>query len=166
MELYLVRHGIAIEREAPKCPAEAERFLTEEGIRKTHEVAKGVAALVETPDLLLSSPYVRAMQTAELFATAMKYPKGKIRKTTLLLPGADVAALYRELAKEKEVASVFCFGHAPHLDELLAAALGSKRDATGLKKAGVACLVLRKVSPALGTLLWLGTPRMLKRLGK
>src|SRR6516165_5846142 len=98
MLFYLVRHGIAIDREDPKCPAEAERYLTEEGIKKTRDVARGVASLTEKPDLLLSSPYVRAMQTAHLFATELKYPKQKVRKSNLLLPGSDVAALFRDLA--------------------------------------------------------------------
>jgi len=163
MQLFLVRHGIAIDREDPKCPAEAERFLTEEGIRKTGEVARGVKSIAEKPDVFLSSPYVRALQTADLFASAFKFPKQKIRKTNLLLPGSDVLALFRELAREKNVESVFCFGHAPHLDEVLAAVLGSKHDATSLKKAGVACLELRRVAPPLGTLVWLATPKLLRK---
>ena len=164
MRLYLVRHGIAIDREDPKSPAEAERYLTEEGIKKTREVARGVASLVEKPDLFLSSPYVRAMQTAELFASAMKYPNQKIRKTNVLLPGAEAAGLFRELAKNKDVESVFCFGHASHVDEVIAAVLGSKRDGTALKKAGVACIELRRVAPPSGTLVWLATPKLLKKL--
>ncbi len=164
MLLYLVRHGIAIDREDPKCPAEAERYLTEEGIKKTREVARGVAAVAEDADLFLSSPYVRAMQTAEIFASAFEYPKEKIRKTDLLLPGAQVAALFREIAKHKDAETIFCFGHAPHLDEVIAAVLGSKRDATSLKKAGVACLDLRRYSPPLGILAWLATPKLLKHL--
>ena len=64
MEIYVVRHGIAIDREDPKCPPDPERYLTEEGIEKTKRVAAAVAALSATPDLLLSSPYVRATQTA------------------------------------------------------------------------------------------------------
>ncbi|HWZ96130.1 MAG TPA: histidine phosphatase family protein [Candidatus Dormibacteraeota bacterium] len=166
MQLYLVRHGIAIDREDPKCPAEAERYLTEEGIKKTRDVARSVAALVEKPSVLLSSPYVRAMQTAHLFAAALKYPKQKIRKTNLLLPGADVAALFRELAKDKNLESAFCFGHAPHLDEVIAAVLGCKRDATGLKKAGVACFDLRRFTPPAGSLVWLATPKLLKKIGR
>ena len=166
MLFYLVRHGIAIDREDPKCPAEAERYLTEEGIEKTREVARGVAAIAEKPDLLLSSPYVRAMQTALIFAAALKYPKPKIRKSNFLLPGADVAALFRELARDKHMESVFCFGHAPHLDEAVAAILGSKDDATSLKKAGAACFDLRRVSPPTGTLIWLATPKLLKKLKK
>jgi len=47
MQLYLVRHGIAIDREDPKCPAEAERHSDEEGIKKTREVARGIASFVE-----------------------------------------------------------------------------------------------------------------------
>jgi len=166
MRLYLVRHGIAIDREDPKCPAEAERYLTEEGIRKTEEVARGAASLVEKPNLFLSSPYVRALQTAEIFATAMKYPKQKIRKTNLLLPGSEVGAFFRELAKNKESESVFCFGHAPHMDELISAVLGSKRDATSMKKAGVACLELRRVAPPTGMMVWLATPKLLKKRGR
>jgi len=68
MQLYIVRHGIAIDREDPKSPPDPDRFLTEEGIERTKQVAKGVVALGATADLLMSSPYVRAMQTAEIFA--------------------------------------------------------------------------------------------------
>jgi len=56
MQLYIVRHGIAIDREDPKCPPDPERYLTEEGIEKTKQVAKGVAALGVTADLFLTSP--------------------------------------------------------------------------------------------------------------
>jgi phosphohistidine phosphatase len=166
MKLYLVRHGIAIDREDPKSPAEAERYLTAEGIKKTRDVARGVASVAEKPDLFLSSPYVRAMQTAELFAAAMKHPKQKIRRTNLLLPGSDVSSFFRELAKSKDADAIFCFGHAPQLDEVISTVLGSKRDGTSLKKAGVACIELRRVAPPSGTLVWLATPKLLKKLSK
>jgi len=76
--------------------------LTEEGIEKTKQVAKGIAALGVHADLMVSSPYVRAMQTATIFASALEYPKQKIRGTESLLPGADPAAVLRELAREKK----------------------------------------------------------------
>jgi phosphohistidine phosphatase len=164
MLLYLVRHGIAIDRDDPKCPDEAERFLTEDGIKKTREVARGVASLIDAPEMFLSSPYVRAWQTAELFAAAFKSPKQKIRKTGLLLPGTDVASLFRDIAKHKDAESIMCFGHAPHLDEVIAAVLRSKSDGTSLKKAGVACLELNRVAPPAGVLSWLATPKLLKKL--
>jgi phosphohistidine phosphatase len=166
MELYIVRHGIAIDREDPKCPPDPERFLTEEGIEKTKQVARGVAGLGVAPDLLLSSPYVRAMQTAEIFASALEYSKQKIRKSDLLLPGAEPLQLFRELSRDKDLSVVMVFGHAPHLDDLLATAIGSKHHITSLKKAGVALIELRRIAPPNGELVWLATPKLLRKLGK
>ncbi|MGB2590268.1 MAG: phosphohistidine phosphatase SixA [Candidatus Acidiferrum sp.] len=166
MEIYVVRHGIAIDREDPKCPPDAERYLTEEGIEKTKRVAAGVAAICAAPDLLLSSPYVRAMQTAEIFASALDYPKQKIRRTDLLLPGSEPTLFFRELAKDKQTSTLFVFGHAPQLNDLIATALGSKHHITSLKKAGVALIELKRVSPPSGQLLWLAPPKLLRRAGK
>jgi phosphohistidine phosphatase len=166
MQLYIVRHGIAVDREDPKCPPDPERYLTEEGVEKTKQVAKGVAALAASADLLLSSPYVRATQTAEIFAAALDYTKQKIRRTDLLLPGADPSHLFRELAKDKQSSSVFLFGHAPQLDDIIATAVGSKRHITSLKKAGVALIELKRISPPIGMVVWLATPKLLRRSGK
>jgi phosphohistidine phosphatase len=166
MQIYIVRHGIAIDREAPKCPADPERYLTEEGKEKTRQVAKGLAKLGVTADIFLSSPYVRAMQTAEIFAEEFEYPKQKIRRTDLLLPGAEASMLFRELAKDKQSASIFLFGHAPHLDDVIATAVASKHQITALKKAGAALVELKRVSPPSGELVWLATPKLLRRTGK
>jgi phosphohistidine phosphatase len=166
MQLYIVRHGIAIDREDPKCPPDPERYLTEEGVEKTAQVAKGIAGLGVAGDLFLSSPYVRAVQTAEIFAAALDYAKQKIRRTDMLLPGAEPSHIFRELAREKQASSVFLFGHAPQLDDVIATALGSKKHVTGLKKAGVALVELKRVSPSIGTLVWLATPKLLRRAGK
>src|SRR6267143_6666223 len=144
MQLYIVRHGIAIDREDPKSPLEAERYLTDEGIERTRQVAKGIAALGVHADLMISSPYVRATQTAAIFAGALDYPEHKIRHTENLLPGSEPAALLRELAREKNASSVFCFGHAPHVDALLAAATGAQRHITSMKKAGVSLVELKR----------------------
>jgi phosphohistidine phosphatase len=166
MQLYIVRHGIAVDREDPKCPPDPERYLTEEGVEKTKQVAKGVAALGVTADLFLTSPYVRAVQTAEIFAGALDYQKQKIRRTDLLLPGAEPSQLFRELARDKQASSVFLFGHAPQLDDVVATALGSKKQVTALKKAGAAFVELRRLSPPIGELVWLATPKLLRRTGK
>src|SRR5262250_1012476 len=167
MQLYIVRHGIAIEREDPKSPSDPERFLTAEGLKKTREVARGFASLKISPDVFLSSPYVRAMQTAEIFAEAIKFAKSKIKQTELLLPGAEPAAFFRELLRTaRSEDSAVCFGHAPHLDELIAFALGSKRDLTQLKKGGAACLDLTRISLPAGSLVWLATPKILRKCGK
>jgi len=166
MQIYVVRHGAAIDRDDPKCPPEAERYLTEEGIAKTKEVAKGVTALGITADLLMSSPFVRAWQTAEIFAGAMGYAKQKIRKTNLLLPGADAGTLFRELAKDKDASNIFLFGHGPQVDDIVALALGARKACTALKKSGVAVLELKRVSPPIGELLWMAPPKLLRRVTK
>ncbi len=166
MQLYIVRHGIAIDREDPKCPPDPERYLTDEGTEKTKQVAMGVVEIGAVPDLMLSSPYVRAVQTAELFANALDHNKQKIRKTDLLLPGADPMQLFRELAREKQASSVFVFGHAPHLDDLIATAIGSKHHVTALKKSGVALVELRRLIPPSGELIFLATPKLLRKAGK
>jgi phosphohistidine phosphatase len=164
MQLYIVRHGIAIDREDPKSPSDPERYLTSEGLKKTREVARGFAALKISPDVFISSPYVRAMQTAEIFAEETKFAKSKIKQTELLLPGAEPAAFFRELQRTSRTEeSAICFGHAPHLDELIAFALGSKKGLTQLKKAGAACLELTRISPPAGLLTWLSTPKILRR---
>jgi len=166
MQIYVVRHGIAIDREDPKCPPDPERYLTEEGVEKTKQVAKGVAALGIKGDLFLTSPYVRAGQTAGIFASALDYAKQKIRRTDLLLPGAEPSQLFRELARDKQTSTVFLFGHAPQLDDIIATALSSKKHLASLKKAGVAFLELKRLSPPIGQLVWLATPKMLRRIGK
>jgi phosphohistidine phosphatase len=166
MQLFIVRHGIAIDREDPKCPADPERFLTEEGIEKTRQVAKGVAEVGAVPDLMISSPYLRAMQTAEIFAEELEYSKQKIRKSDFLLPGAEPLQLFRELTKDKDESVVFVFGHAPHLDDLVATSLSTKHHISALKKAGVALVELRRLVPPSGELVWLATPKLLRKAGK
>jgi phosphohistidine phosphatase len=166
MLLYIVRHGIAIDREDPKCPPDPERYLTEEGLKKTKEIARGVAALGAEPGLFISSPYVRAMQTAEIFASVLRYSRKKIERADSLLPGSDPHLFYKELAKHRHLDSAFCFGHAPQLDQVLSVGLGTKKTVTELKKAGVALLDLAHLSPPEATLVWLGTPKLLKKAGK
>lgn len=166
MQLYIVRHGIAIDREDPQCPPDPERYLTEEGVEKTKGVARGLAALGVTGDLFLTSPYVRAVQTAEIVASTLGYEKQKIRRTDSLLPGTEPSLLFRELAKDKQASAVLVFGHAPHLDDLIATAIGAKKHVTELKKAGVALIELKRISPPIGMLVWLATPKLLRHAGK
>jgi len=166
MQLYIVRHGIAIDREDPKCPPDPDRYLTQEGMEKTRQVAKGVAEIGVAPDLLLSSPYMRALQTAEIFAVELGYSKNKISKSDLLLPGAEPIQLFRELAKDKDLSAVFVFGHAPHLDDVIATSLGSRHHISSLKKSGVALVELKRLVPPSGELLWLATPKLLRKAGK
>lgn len=164
MLLYLVRHGIAVARDDPRCPPDSDRPLTGEGRRRTRAVARGLETLGAAPALFLASPYVRAAETAALLRSALA-ADAEMRSLDSLVPDGDPAGLFVEL-RRTDAEQVMCVGHAPHLDRALAAAVGTERWAvTRLKKAGVACLELDPRTPAAAQLVWLLEPRMLRRLG-
>lgn len=163
MFVYLMRHGIAIDHDDPECPPDPERHLTPKGIEKTRTAAHGLRAMKVNPDLILSSPYLRAMQTAEIACIALDIPVSRIRKTDSLLSGASPLQLADELSKSK-ADEVICFGHAPHMDEFIALAVHAPKTFTQLKKAGVACLELHSVSPIDGELIWMMPARALRML--
>jgi len=140
--------------------------LTPDGLQRTREVAKKLAKLIGPPKVFISSPYVRAVQTAEIFADALGISKTKIEKTEGLLPGVEPSAFFRELSRKKSLETVICFGHAPQLDELISFGLGVKKDIIELRKAGVACLDVTRVNPPAGKLVWLVTPRAVRKISK
>ena len=163
MQLYLVRHGIAIDREDPNCPPpESERFLTPEGIRKTKQVAKGLKVLGISPEAMLTSPYRRARETAEIFADTFGLSPDAIQETESLLFASPVELFLEISGLERE--SVMCFGHAPHLDEVIATALDCRAVMTSLKKAGVAYLEMDSFDPPQGWLQWILPPKVLTKL--
>lgn len=164
MRLHLMRHGIAMDRDDPLCPAEAERPLTPEGLKKTEEVARGMKKIGIEPEIVLASPYLRAVQTAEIACAALKMDTKKLVRTDALLPSAKPAQLLEELAKLK-VNEALCCGHAPNLDEVIAHALSSRAPITELKKAGVASLEIESFAPPKAKLLALYTPRALRKIG-
>jgi len=164
MILYIVRHGIAIDRADPKSPAEPERPLTAEGMKKTRSAALGLVEMGIKPDVLITSPYVRAAQTAEIFAEALGYSLEKIRSSDALKPSGNPADFLKE-ATHLRAKEVMCFGHAPHLDQLIGLLSGSRGVFTEIRKAGVACFE-RGATDGRWTLLWLLTPKMLRRIAK
>lgn len=162
MILYLVRHGIAVNRDDPQAPAEAERPLTAKGVQKTRAAALGLQSLHAKADVLITSPYVRAAQTAEIFAETLGFPLQKIRTHDALQPAANPADIIKEVIRLR-AKEVMCFGHAPHLDLTIAYVAGARGVFTVLKKAGVACLEYT-ASHGKWELRWILTPRMLRQL--
>src|SRR5271156_2521374 len=97
MILYLVRHGIAVDPNDPKSPPEPERPLTAKGVQKTRAAALGLQALGVKPDVLITSPYVRAAQTAELLAETLGFSPQKSRPHATLKPAGSPADFIREV---------------------------------------------------------------------
>jgi len=165
VRLYLVRHGIAVDREDPNCPPDTQRPLTPKGIKKSNDAALGLVALGVEPDAVLTSPWLRAVQTAEIFCEVIGFSSNKIIRTDSLKGTSSPAELLRELAKMKSK-EVMCFGHEPHLHLVIGQVLHTGARITELKKAGVACLDLERMSPPQGQLIALYPPKTLRLLGK
>ena len=165
MYLYLVRHGIAMDREDANCPPDTERPLTPKGMKRSHAAALGLLAMKVKPDAVLTSPWLRAVQTAEIFCEAIGFSSKKIIRSDALKGTATPAELLRELAKMKAT-RVMCFGHEPHLHLVIGQVLHTGVRITELKKAGVACLELERISPPQGQLLALYPPSTLRLLAK
>jgi phosphohistidine phosphatase len=163
MILYIVRHGIAVNRNDPHAPAEPERPLTRKGIEKTREVLLGLRELGPKPDAMITSPYLRAAQTAEIACEVFGFPREKVRHSEHLKPGANPAEFLKELTHVR-AKEVMCFGHAPHMDQLIAYLAGGRDVFTALKKAGVASFELESANASKGTLLWLLPPKVMRGL--
>ncbi len=164
VQVVLFRHGIAIDRFDPGCPSDEARWLTKRGARRAQAAARGLAALDVAPDLVLTSPLVRARQTAEIAADVLGGPE--VRVTDSLRGGSATAAAFAEFAA-LDVREALCVGHAPQLDLLLERGLPpGHAPVERLKKAGAAALAFESVAPGAGRLLWQMAPRALRALGE
>ncbi len=164
MILYVVRHGIAAPHGTPGV-AEDERPLTDEGIRKMNEVARGLKVLAVKPELILTSPLPRALQTARIVQETVDRNIA-LRTVECLSPAGSRADLYAELHRERKAASVMLVGHQPSLGEIAGEiAWGSADNYIELKKGGACCLEVEELRTVpVGTLVWLATPSLLRKL--
>lgn len=165
MHLYLIRHGIAVDREDPNCPPDTERPLTPKGMKRSHAAALGLRALDVKPNAVLTSPWLRAAQTAEIFCETIGYPTKKIIRTDALKGTSSPSDLLHELQSMKANV-VLCFGHEPHLHLVIGHVLHTNAKITELKKAALAILDLERFSPPQGRLLALYPPGTLRLLAK
>lgn len=161
MQLILFRHGIA--EDLVEGGSDATRALTPEGMRKTQAAAEGLAALIDAPGAILTSPKVRALQTAAILGRVFKVEP---REEPVLADGT-VDEVVATLATRDE-ATLVVVGHEPTLSRV-AARLSTGRagsDFVTLKKAGAVRLTVTRGdgdSPR-ATLDALLPPKVLRRL--
>jgi phosphohistidine phosphatase len=162
LELYLIRHGVAAER-GEEFPDDSKRPLTSEGIARLRKEAKALEALGVTFDQILSSPLVRARQTADVFAEELK-AKPPIANTDALTPAGSPSAVIQELGKHMRKARIALVGHEPNMGELAAFLIGAKVPLPFKK--GAICRIDFAVFPpkGKGALCWFVTPKMLRRI--
>jgi phosphohistidine phosphatase len=165
MNLYLLRHAIALER-TEWHRADSDRPLTEDGIRKMKTLAKGMDRLNLKIDQILTSPYRRAYETAVIAAKALKLTN-VVRVSKLLTPEGDPKALVRRLALDfRSWETVLLVGHEPYLSRLMSVLTGGNTDfSLILRKGGLAKLSCDSFTfGKCATLEWLLTPKILKKL--
>ena len=160
--LYLVRHGLAAER-GSEFPNDDERPLTSEGIERLRVQALGLRELNVRFDRVLTSPLVRAAQTAEIVAAGLGCAAPLVTVDALRPAGrydALLAALGR-LGRDRSVALV---GHMPSIGEFAARLIGAS-EPLPFKKGGVCCIEADTLPPSgAGQLLWFVPPRALRAL--
>ena len=141
-KLYFLRHGLAGQHGDPQYKDDSLRPLTEQGRKKMRRAAQGMQALGLTFDAILSSPYVRARQTAEIVAQTLRPQYTKIHFTDNLANAAPIKKLLKEaqihFPKSKKILFV---GHEPHLSQLVSCLLKCKNPLpVDFKKGGLCCL--------------------------
>ncbi len=163
MNLYFLRHGIAVEKSARDYPEDSERPLTLAGKREIRVIAKALLRLGFRFDKLLSSPYLRARQTAEVLALEMKPPL-KVEFSKNLVPGVSPMDILKEVRGLSEAfPSVLLVGHESFLSQCLCQLLsGNAQSFLTIKKGGLCKVRIEgwdKTPQA--TLRWLLTPKQL-----
>jgi phosphohistidine phosphatase len=166
MNILLVRHAIAEDPAvfAMKHDDDNKRPLTSKGKKRMRAAAKGLSRLHPKIDYLISSPLLRAIQTANILHDF--YPYASRQETIHLAPGATPERLAEYLGSLPADASIALIGHEPDLSQLIAwLCCGTNSSFVRFKK-GAACLLNSVAKPAAGRaeMDWFLTPRQLRDL--
>jgi phosphohistidine phosphatase len=164
MEILVIRHAEAeeVHDAAVAGRTDAQRALTKEGIRRMRKGAEGLHMLVEDLGSILSSPLVRAVQTADVLAET--YPKAERAEHARLAPGFNPVKLLEWCVKQP--GPVALVGHEPDLSGWVGfVTTGAPRNLVNMKKGSVCCLEVPETAhPGEGRILWLMTLKQLARL--
>jgi len=162
MDLLVLRHGEAGRRSTS--PGDSKRSLTAEGRQEIVDLSNGLKSLEVKLDCILTSPLLRAKQTAEIVAKSLKY-KGKIEELDSLKPEGNRLEFYSVLSRLKQDSMVLVVGHEPYLSEMISEAISQSGCRINLKKAGLARIRVLSTLPKIrGELRWLLTPKHLKKI--
>jgi phosphohistidine phosphatase len=163
MDLYLIRHADAVPLGENKVNEDAERPLTDLGREQSRQLAAGLRRRGVELNIVLTSPLLRARQTAEGMLDAWEGPRPDLQVCEELAPGGKrrkLSRFIRELGREK----VAVVGHQPDLGEYAAWLIGSKKVHVEIAKAGVAYIpCANEPGRGMGSLVWLVTPEWMSK---
>ncbi len=162
MNLFLLRHGLAVEQTIPGFKLDSDRPLTVEGRTKTKRLATLLRHLKISFDLILTSPYVRAKQTAEIVAEVLEAEK-LLRISNHLAPGNHLKELVEELNHPRQrIGDILLVGHEPDLSRSISILVTGKPGlALEMKKGGLCKLEVATLRVgACATLQWLLTSKL------
>ena len=158
MELYLLRHGIAEDR-APS-GRDADRRLTEEGRDRLRRILERAHAAGVRPSLILTSPYRRALETAEIAAHELGYD-GKLVRSTALAPDSSPEQVWDMVREHPGESAVLLAGHEPLFSAVVAYLLGSTRSMVHFRKGALVRVDVEGYGPApAGVLQWMLTAKL------
>jgi phosphohistidine phosphatase len=167
MNLYLLRHGIAVQRDDPSTQNDAARPLTPKGLKRMRKGARGLRRLNIPFDAVVTSPALRARQTADIVAAALGL-ESVLEEMSDLGPESSVESLLFNLTRLQNHFHLLLVGHEPLLSDLanfLLTLNHESRVGIALKKGGMCRIEIDALPPAeRGTLCWLMTPKQLRQL--
>ncbi len=158
MIIYVLRHGIAEEGHAGQ--PDSQRRLTKEGKSKLSDVLERARDTGVRPDVILTSPFVRAVETAKIAAETLKY-EAPLIPVPELTPDGSPEQVWQEVRNHSEAEELLIAGHEPLLSQLVAYLLGSPALQVDMKKGALVaidCAQLR--GQPRGVLLWMLTAKL------
>jgi phosphohistidine phosphatase len=164
MNIFILRHGIAVEPEDWNSKSDAERPLIPKGEQRLREAAVAMEKMKISFDAIISSPYLRAKQTAEIIAKHFKLQK-ELAFSDDLIPGGNPQALIRQINDLNPAPeNILLVGHEPFLSRLIALlSSGSPTATIEMKKGGLCKLEVEELEYGhCATLAWLLTPRQME----
>ena len=164
MELYFLRHAMAAEPGSISVAHDSERPLTTEGIQRMEESVEGMRRIGFSFDHLISSPYVRAVETAKIVAKGLGF-KGTIKFSDKLTPSTTIKDFFKLLKELSPESKVLLVGHLPSIGEFVSYLISGKDTVVmDFKKGGICRVDMPEMIEhgVLGELKWFLTPKQLR----
>lgn len=165
MRLIVIRHAAALDPQefAKTCPDDGLRPLTRAGRRGMRKAARGLRKLIPAIDVLATSPFTRAIETADAISDASGVESVEIAE---LVPSRRPSGLLKWLSRQGKDSTVAIVGHEPHLGQFTSWLLTGLDESFISFKKGAACLIdfPDGIGPGKGKLTWMLTNKQLRKM--